>query len=109
MKILRYISFICLSLISILVAGQNFVEVTSKKEFQESADNHINSAVLTADGYHVVTGYTYNNSKGGKDIWVICFSRRAGSKAVAAGASNLGVIVPLGVNFGFHEVDYTSV
>ena len=70
MKILRYISFICLSLISILVAGQNFVEVTSKKEFQESADNHINSAVLTADGYHVVTGYTYNNSKGGKDIWV---------------------------------------
>ena len=70
MKTLRIISFLALTLISVFASSQNFVEITSKKEFQESADNHINSAVLTADGYHVVTGYTYNNSKGGKDIWV---------------------------------------
>lgn len=52
------------------VYAQELVEITSKKEFQENGNNHINAAILSADGYHIVTGYTQVNSKGGKDIWV---------------------------------------
>lgn len=52
------------------VYAQELIEITSKKEFEENGSNHINAAILSADGYHIVTGYTQTNSKGGKDIWV---------------------------------------
>ncbi|MCB9363021.1 MAG: caspase family protein [Flavobacteriales bacterium] len=53
------------------VKGQDAIlELSSKKEFKEQSDNHISSAILSKDGYHVVTGYTRVNSNGGKDIWV---------------------------------------
>jgi|TARA_R110000782_G_scaffold186164_3_gene276292 caspase domain-containing protein len=69
MKLLKLIGVIVLFCYSTLNA-QELIELTSKKEFEEKGHNHISSAVLTTDGYHVVTGYTQNNSKGGKDIWV---------------------------------------
>lgn len=61
---------ILLVIIAFQVKGQSILEIVSKKEFQEQSDNHINSAILTKDGYHVVTGYSMVNSTGGKDIWV---------------------------------------
>lgn len=69
MKLLKLIGLIVLFCYS-NISAQELIELTSKKEFEEKGNNHISSAVLTTDGYHVVTGYTQNNSKGGKDIWV---------------------------------------
>lgn len=69
MQLLKLIGLIVLFCYSNINA-QELIELTSKKEFEEKGHNHINSAILTTDGYHVITGYTQNNSKGGKDIWV---------------------------------------
>ncbi|MAY83923.1 MAG: hypothetical protein CMP59_07300 [Flavobacteriales bacterium] len=50
--------------------AQKLLNVSFSKEFNEQNDNHINAAIKTTDGYYLVTGYTLNNSAGGRDIWV---------------------------------------
>lgn len=70
---MRIISVFFLAVFSICsnhLISQDFLGITSIKEFQEPYENHINAAILTTDGYHLITGYTLNNSAGGRDIWV---------------------------------------
>jgi len=50
--------------------AQDLIELTLIKKLEKQYDNRINSAILSIDGYYLVTGYTLNNSAGGKDIWV---------------------------------------
>lgn len=59
-----------LSIFSNFLFSQELLEITSTKEFKKEYDNHINAAILSSDGYQIVTGYTLNNSAGGKDIYV---------------------------------------
>ena len=74
MKLFRYILPLILLNVVIISHGQNYLEIGSKTILNEQHDNHINSAVLTSDGYQLITGYSLNNSAGGKDIWVAKFS-----------------------------------
>lgn len=71
-KLLLSFFLLCSSLGSI---AQELLEIGSIKKFQEQYDNHINAAILTTDGHHLITGYTLNNSAGGKDLWVAKLSR----------------------------------
>ena len=70
MRIKHTLLLLFLSLTSIGLSAQELIEVTFSKEFNEVHDNHINAAILSTDGNYVVTGYTLNNSNGGRDIWV---------------------------------------
>lgn len=70
MRIFRILFIVLFSICSKLLFSQNYLEVNSIKQFEESFDNHINSALLSSDGYHMITGYTLNNSAGGRDIWI---------------------------------------
>ncbi|MFT7085966.1 MAG: hypothetical protein ACJAV5_001688 [Vicingaceae bacterium] len=58
------------SIFTNFLLAQELLELTSIKQFQKEYGNHINAAILSSDGYHIVTGHTLNNSAGGKDIWV---------------------------------------
>ncbi len=70
MKLNRFIFFLSLLISVNFLYSQNLLEISSTKVFGETSDNHINSSILTSDGYHLVTGYNLTNSLGGKDIWV---------------------------------------
>lgn len=66
----NFLPLLFLILSSSINYAQDFIEITTKKEFSEPNDNRINSSVLSKDGNYLITGYTLNNSKGGKDIWI---------------------------------------
>ncbi|MCB9335586.1 MAG: caspase family protein [Flavobacteriales bacterium] len=56
------------------VNAQEILTSTLKHQLKLTSDNSISSAIKSTDGYFYTTGYTYNNSKGGKDIWIAKFS-----------------------------------
>lgn len=51
-------------------SSQDLLKLTNVTAFQEDYDNHINAAIMTSDGHQLITGYSLNNSSGGRDIWV---------------------------------------
>jgi len=53
-----------------LVKSQELLEKSFEKVFLDDNDNHINAAIKSSDGHFVVTGYTLNNSSGGRDVWI---------------------------------------
>lgn len=55
---------------STFLKAQELIELSFAKEFEQEGDNQINSSTLTTDGHYLITGYTFYNSKGGKDIWI---------------------------------------
>lgn len=62
--------FILFFLSSTLLNAQELIELSFSKKLELGNDNQITSSSLTSDGHYIITGYTFHNSKGGKDIWI---------------------------------------
>lgn len=62
--------FILFFLSPTFLISQELIDLSFSKEIELDSDNHINSSILTTDGHYLITGYSFDKSKGGRDIWI---------------------------------------